>query len=94
MGAHMWWDVKGTNGQKLSFTTQSVEGPVEEVGWSNYFIPVYSSSDSNKLEMLLWFFDSKGGSVYQPGKNLHTPTGSYVTDPVREQHSQRRSKSY
>lgn len=84
MAAHMWWDIKGTNGQKLSFTTQSVEGPVEEVGWSNYYIPVYSSSDSSELEMLLWFFDSKGGHVYQPGKNLNTPTGSYVTDRVGE----------
>jgi hypothetical protein len=30
-------------------------------------IPVYSSTDSNKLAMLMWFFDSKGGKVYQPG---------------------------
>jgi hypothetical protein len=78
MASHMWWDVKGTDGKKLSFTTQSVE----EVGWSNYYIPVYSSTDGSKLEMLLWFFDSKGGHVYQPGTNLNTPTSSYVDKKV------------
>jgi hypothetical protein len=84
MSQHMWWDVKGTNSMKLSFTTQSVEGPVEEVGWSNYYIPVYSSSDSNKLAMLLWFFDSRGGRVFQPGKNLNIPIDGYVNQKVRE----------
>jgi hypothetical protein len=82
MASHMWYDIKGSDGQKLSFTTQSVDGPVEEVGWSNYYIPVYSETDANNLEMLLWFFDSKGGRVYQPGKNLDTPTTSYVDDRV------------
>tara|TARA_R110002003_G_scaffold279_2_gene18040 strand:- start:3638 stop:4186 length:549 start_codon:yes stop_codon:yes gene_type:complete len=92
MSKHMWWDIKGKNGQKLSFTTQSVDGPIEEVGVSNYFIPVYSSSDSGKLEMLLWFFDSKGGRVFQPGKNLDSPTTSYVDDRVG--HSLYRSLVY
>jgi hypothetical protein len=82
MGYHMWYDIKGSHGEKLSFATQSVEGPVEEVGWSNYYIPVYSATDANRLEMLLWFFDSKGGRVFQPGTNLDTPTGSYVEDRV------------
>jgi predicted MPP superfamily phosphohydrolase len=82
MGSHMWYDVKGTDGKRLSFTTQSVEGLLEEVGWSNYYIPVYSSTNDNKLEMLLWFFDSKGGRVYQPGKNLDIPTPGYVDDRV------------
>ncbi|KAF2030577.1 Metallo-dependent phosphatase [Setomelanomma holmii] len=82
MSQHMWWDIKGKNGQKLSFTTQSVDGPVEEVGVSNYYIPVYSSSDGGKLSMLLWFFDSKGGRVFQPGKNLDQSTTSYVDDRV------------
>jgi hypothetical protein len=83
MSAHMWWDIKGTNGKKLSFTTQSVDGPVDEVGWSNYYIPVYSSTDGNKLAMLLWFFDSRGGRVFQPGENLDTPIGGYVNEKVR-----------
>jgi hypothetical protein len=34
--AHMWWDIKGMNGKKLSFTTQSVSGDANKVGWSNY----------------------------------------------------------
>ncbi|KAH4799970.1 hypothetical protein HBH70_185340 [Parastagonospora nodorum] len=78
MALHMWWDIKGNKGEKHPFTTQSVEGPVEQVGWSNYYIPVYSSADGDKLEMLLWFFDSKVGKVFQPGANLDTPVGSCV----------------
>lgn len=83
MSAHMWYDVKGTNGKKLSFTTQSVDGANRDVGVSNYYIPVYGSGDDSKLEMLLWFFDSKGGHVYQPGKNVDEPTGDTVHDKVR-----------
>jgi hypothetical protein len=82
MSAHMWHDVRGTNGKKLSFTTQSVDGANREVGESNYYIPVYGSKDGSKLEMLLWFFDSKGGHVYQPGKNVNEPTGDNVHDKV------------
>jgi predicted MPP superfamily phosphohydrolase len=82
MSAHMWYDVKGTNGKKLSFTTQSVDGANRDVGESNYYIPVYGSKDGRKLEMLLWFFDSKGGHVYQPGKNVDEPTGDNVHDKV------------
>jgi hypothetical protein len=82
MSQHMEWDIKGTNNRRLSFTMQSVDGPVEEVGWSNYYIPVYSSSDENKLVMLLWFFDSRGGRVFQPGKNLDTPVDAYVNEKV------------
>ncbi|KAF1943543.1 Metallo-dependent phosphatase [Clathrospora elynae] len=66
MSDHMWYDVKGTNGNKLSFTTQSVSGDIDQVGWSNYFVPVYSSTNGGDLKMLLWFFDSKGGRKYQP----------------------------
>jgi hypothetical protein len=48
------------NSRRLSFTIQSVYGPVEQVGRSNYYIPGYSFYDENKLVMLLWFFDSRG----------------------------------
>lgn len=67
MSEHMWSNSKGQNGLRLSFTTSSVPGAKSQVGTSNYFIPVYSSSDGDKLQMLLWFFDSKGGRIYQPG---------------------------
>jgi len=74
MSEHMWSDVKGNNGKKLSFTTQSVSGDVNQVGWSNYFVPVYSSTDASDLKMLLWFFDSKGGMKYQPtGDDVGVP---------------------
>jgi hypothetical protein len=82
MASHMQYDIKSRSGRPLSFTSQSVPGAAEEVGASTYFIPVYSSTDGSRLEMLLWFFDSKGGQVYQPGKNLNTPTGSYVDKRV------------
>lgn len=75
MSEHMWWDIKGKNGKKLSFTTQSVVGEVDKVGWGNYFVPVYSSTNSNDLKMLLWFFDSKGGRKYQPtGDDVGVPS--------------------
>jgi hypothetical protein len=32
MASHMWRDIKGNNGQKLSITTQSVDGPSEKLG--------------------------------------------------------------
>lgn len=83
---HMWWDIKGRNGKKLSFTTQSVAGDVDQVGWSNYFIPVYSSTDNNELKMLLWFFDSKGGRKYQPtGEDVSIP--AWVDDKVSNPNS-------
>ncbi|RYO63005.1 hypothetical protein AA0116_g4831 [Alternaria tenuissima] len=74
MSEHMWWDVKGRNGKKLSFTAQSVAGEVDQVGWSNYFVPVYSSDNASELKMLMWFFDSKGGRKYQPtGDDIGVP---------------------
>ncbi|EMD59624.1 hypothetical protein COCSADRAFT_101145 [Bipolaris sorokiniana ND90Pr] len=83
MSEHMWWDVKGKNGRKLSFTTQSVVGEVDKVGWSNYFVPVYSSTNGGYLKMLLWFFDSKGGRKYQPtGEDVGVP--SWVDEKVVE----------
>lgn len=63
------WDIKGVNGKKLSFTTSSVPGGHDQVGTSNYFVPVYSSQDSTRLAMVLWFFDSKGGRAFQPAGN-------------------------
>ncbi|KAF1831167.1 Metallo-dependent phosphatase [Decorospora gaudefroyi] len=74
MTDHMWSDIKGKSGQKLSFTTQSVSGDVNQVGWSNYFVPVYSSTGGGDLKMLLWFFDSKGGRKYNPtGDDVSVP---------------------
>ena len=48
-------------------TTQMVSGP--DSGVSNYYLPVYGSSctlaQSCAPELLLWFFDSRGGFYYQ-----------------------------
>lgn len=75
------WNIKGTNGKKLSFTTSSVTGGHDQVGTSNYFVPVYSSTDSTRLAMILWFFDSKGGKVFQPGGN-DVPLANWVDEKV------------
>jgi predicted MPP superfamily phosphohydrolase len=86
MSEHMWNNIKGKNGQKLSFTASSVSGPYEQVGTSNYYIPVYASKGGGnpQLSMMLWFFDSKGGRDYDKvdanGKDV--PVDSWVDDKV------------
>jgi hypothetical protein len=83
---YMWDNIKGEHGQKLSFTTSSVAGPYEQIGTSNYYIPVYASSGGGnpQLAMMLWFFDSKGGRDFQKidanGKDI--PIASWVDDRV------------
>ncbi|KAF1349560.1 Metallo-dependent phosphatase-like protein [Delphinella strobiligena] len=37
----------------------------QDVGVSNYYIPVYSASATGPPEFLLWFFDSRGGRAFQ-----------------------------
>jgi hypothetical protein len=53
-----------------SRTTSMVPGA--SAGVSNYYLPVYDSTctsdsphDSCRPELILWFFDSRGGSLYQ-----------------------------
>jgi hypothetical protein len=36
-----------------------------DAGFTNYVLPVFSSKDSSKPCLLLWFFDSRGGSEFQ-----------------------------
>lgn len=82
----MWDDIKGKNGKKLSFTTSSVPGPYENIGTSNYYIPVYSSSGGGNphLSMMLWFFDSKGGRDFQKvdSKGDDVSVDDWVDDKV------------
>ncbi|KAI6790582.1 Metallo-dependent phosphatase [Hortaea werneckii] len=44
-------------------TSQMVFG--EDSGVSNYYLPVYPSDGGSKPCLLLWFFDSRGGFLYQ-----------------------------
>lgn len=82
---HMY-NITGKDGKKLSFTTSSVNGPYEQVGTSNYYIPVYASKGGGnpELSMMLWFFDSKGGRDFQKvdahGKDV--PVADWVDDKV------------
>jgi len=48
-----------------SRTQQMVSGPL--AGVTNYYLPVYCANhtDGAAPEMLLWFFDSRGGNYYQ-----------------------------
>ncbi|KAF2661986.1 Metallo-dependent phosphatase [Lophiostoma macrostomum CBS 122681] len=51
--------------KKRSWTESSVPGEDDQVGSSNYYIPIYSSGGGNaKLVMLLWFFDSRAGGAF------------------------------
>ncbi|OLN81028.1 putative inactive purple acid phosphatase 16-like protein 2 [Colletotrichum chlorophyti] len=54
--------------------------PGESAGISNYYLPVYASDCANDgcaPEMLLWFFDSRGGDKYQEKEQ----SGNFVTQP-------------
>lgn len=81
MTGYMWDNLKGRNGQRLSFATKSVPGSPAQVGVSNYYIPIYSANDDSRLAMLLWFFDSRGGRVFQPG-GADVPVGNWVDEQV------------
>lgn len=51
---------------KKSYTRSMINSP--EAGVSNYVLPIYSSTQSGESaapSVLLWFFDSKGGSKFQ-----------------------------
>jgi hypothetical protein len=59
-------------------TKQMVFG--REIGVANYYLPVYSADneDENAVpELLIWFFDSRGGFYY----GEHKADGSFVEQP-------------
>ncbi|KAF2476110.1 calcineurin-like phosphoesterase [Lindgomyces ingoldianus] len=70
-------------GRNLSHTNSMVKGKEAEVGTSNYYLPVYLSGRKS-IELLLWFFDSKGGWAYQDrtSEGLKVPTADYVNEEV------------
>ena len=76
-----------TVGGKLSFTKNMVDGEYNEIGTSNYYVPVYGSGGGGNpnLAMLLWFFDSKGGGKFGEtdldGNDI--PVGDHVDQKVR-----------
>ncbi|KAK1147352.1 hypothetical protein N8T08_001432 [Aspergillus melleus] len=48
-----------------SLTQMMVQGDSFETGVTNYFLPVYPSDGSRDVpELILWFFDSRGGYKY------------------------------
>ncbi|KAF1966661.1 Metallo-dependent phosphatase, partial [Bimuria novae-zelandiae CBS 107.79] len=80
------WKTANKDSQ-LTFTTSLVHGNTNLVGTSNYYIPVYTKEDGiDKLTMLLWFFDSKGGFKYTgDGRDNGKPENgvkSYVHEDV------------
>ena len=56
-------------------TNQMVFGRGSGIG--NYWLPVYNSDDQSTPELLIWFFDSRGGFYYQE----HKSDGSFVEQP-------------
>lgn len=54
-------------------------------GVSNYFLPVYSSDETDMVpQVILWFFDSRGGAEYQreDDQGNGVPISDYVSHPV------------
>lgn len=70
----------------LSLTQSMVDGDELVVGTSNYYLPVYGSAGGRnpRVELLLWFFDSRGGKAFQKhdskGKEINVP--GYVDKAV------------
>lgn len=73
-------------GGKLALTECMVPGDEDEIGTSNYYVPVYGSARGGNPEiaMLLYFFDSRGGRLFDKtgadGKDV--PQGGWVADEV------------
>ena len=69
----------------LSLTQSMVASP--NAGVSNYWLPVFSSDFANPTpELLIWFFDSRGGKKFQEldaeGNQVQQP--GFVDDSVSE----------
>jgi hypothetical protein len=59
--------------------------PSPDAGVTNYYLPVSSSDETgNTLELILWFFNSRGGKHFQEldelGNKISYP--GYVDDSV------------
>lgn len=80
------WDVANPNDTPgLTFTTSSVDGDINLVGTSNYYIPIYTTIKGNKvLKMILWFFDSKGGWGFTGKMEDKVPVYGYIHPDVSE----------
>ncbi|KAK7739736.1 hypothetical protein SLS53_005706 [Cytospora paraplurivora] len=59
-----------------------------DTGVTNYYLPVYPTSNSTEPALILWFFDSRGGNYYQARDNLTNihgtslPSLAFVHIPV------------
>jgi hypothetical protein len=53
---------------KLSFTRDMIGNPDAET--TNYVLPVFGKRADFTPELLLWFFDSRGGSKYQKQEGI------------------------
>lgn len=58
-----------------SLTQNMVAGNSSDVGVTNYYLSVYPASGSEVPELILWFFDSRGGNLN--GR----PSGQYIKRP-------------
>lgn len=67
----------------LSYTRSMMTSP--DAGVSNYVLPIYPNSsiadDASAPALLLWFFDSKGGSEFQREQDGETPDDRRVPIP-------------
>jgi len=69
-----------------SLTNSMVQGKL--AGVSNYYLPIYAYSEFDIYdevpEVLLWFFDSRGGNYYQElsSDGSEVPQGNWVDESV------------
>ncbi|EPS43678.1 hypothetical protein H072_2389 [Dactylellina haptotyla CBS 200.50] len=70
---------------KNSLTQKMVPNSSPATGVTNYYIPVYGASDSQEVpELLLWFFDSRGGYWYGGPYSPSNKRPDWVDTPVAE----------
>lgn len=71
---------------KLSYTRKAPKGiGGGEVGADNYWVPIYANASSprgSRPELLLWFFDSRGGKTTIANSPYHNGTQGSIPDWV------------
>lgn len=74
-----------TNYPHASLTRKMVDDP--DAGITNYYLPVWSSENNNNSssiapELILWFFDSRGGQACEEAERPGSRRPNWVDDSV------------
>ncbi|KAF7180822.1 hypothetical protein CNMCM7691_010113 [Aspergillus felis] len=72
-----------------SLTQRMVPGDPEDVGVSNYYLPVYAADGTpNVPEVILWFFDSRGGHYLRDGEKRQDWVHASVVEWFKQKNSE------